>query len=102
MLLDLAQGACLERSFEVLGDELHELLARDLVNGQVESASRVSIVGRARVVHLSESPCLPVRYASAVSRYSSRISLSRERPRCNRTRWFSWLRSRSSHTSSAE
>lgn len=68
VLLDLAHGARLERSFEVLGDELHELLARDLVDGQAKFAGRVAIVGRVRVVHLVESPCLSVRYTSGASR----------------------------------
>ena len=45
VLLDLAEGRLVERTFEVVGDELDELLAGDLVCSQVVFAGRVPIWG---------------------------------------------------------
>ena len=55
-------------SLEVIGDQLHKLLTRDLVIGRAELAGQVAILPRGRIVHLGLSARRRFRYAAASSK----------------------------------
>src|SRR5947209_7420131 len=99
--VDLAHHLANERTLEIVGDELNELPAGQLV-GDAHEADRKTVSTRARLLHTGVSPRWRERYGLSEQKYSSSAVRSRDRPRWRRTRWFSGLSPIRSQTSSAE